>query len=208
MITVPDHASHHHRLLLLQAAQIAELNVVQLVNQSTAAAAWYWTATRQVGEHNALFVSFGASSISATVMVKSFDHICPVSAAGTSTLGGEELTQQLMRYFLEQIDEKYIDNTYIHRIHRRPVPQLARGSQHLLHSTLSRARVVQWTLIRPRASLMLYSVASESAHRVGGRPRGRFLSLRYHPTVAVLHLPSHLLTTWPAQRCFIFVTCR
>uniref|UniRef100_A0A914XPL8 Uncharacterized protein n=1 Tax=Plectus sambesii TaxID=2011161 RepID=A0A914XPL8_9BILA len=109
MITVPDNAGQHHRLLLLQAAEIAELNVVQLINQSTAAAAWYWTATNQISEHNALFVNFGASNISATVTVKSSDHIQPVSAAGDTTLGGEELTQQLMRYFLGKIDQKYID---------------------------------------------------------------------------------------------------
>uniref|UniRef100_A0A914W8E9 Uncharacterized protein n=1 Tax=Plectus sambesii TaxID=2011161 RepID=A0A914W8E9_9BILA len=104
MITVPDHAGQHYRQLLLQAAEIAELNVVQLINQSTAAAAWYWTATKHISVHNVLFVNFGASNISAAVMVKSLDQIRPVSAAGDTTLGGEELTQQLMRYFLKKIN--------------------------------------------------------------------------------------------------------
>uniref|UniRef100_A0A914WL46 Uncharacterized protein n=1 Tax=Plectus sambesii TaxID=2011161 RepID=A0A914WL46_9BILA len=121
MITVPDHAGQQHRQLLLQAAEIAELNVAQLINQSTAAAAWYWTATKQMSEHNALFVNFGASNITATVMVKSSNHIRPVSAAGDTTLGGEELTQQLMRYFLKKINNNKYQQQEQQEMHQQHI---------------------------------------------------------------------------------------
>lgn len=103
VITVPAHFDHAQREATVQAARLAGLTVLRLLNEPTAAALAYGLERAQVG----LFVIFdlGGGTFDITVLRLEDGLFQVVSTGGDTMLGGDDLDHLLVERMLEALEE-------------------------------------------------------------------------------------------------------
>jgi len=101
IISVPAYFNDNQRNATRIAAKLAGLKVERLINEPTAAAIAYGVR-EDSSEMNFIVVDLGGGTFDVSVMEK-FDDLLEVQAsAGDSELGGEDFTQALVEYILQQ----------------------------------------------------------------------------------------------------------
>ena len=101
IISVPAYFNDNQRNATRIAAKLAGLKVERLINEPTAAAIAYGVR-EDSSEMNFIVVDLGGGTFDVSVMEK-FDDLLEVQAsAGDSELGGEDFTQVLVEYILQQ----------------------------------------------------------------------------------------------------------
>uniref|UniRef100_A0A914CE96 Heat shock protein 70 n=1 Tax=Acrobeloides nanus TaxID=290746 RepID=A0A914CE96_9BILA len=113
VLTIPDFADQHYRQVVLQSAEVAGLHVVQLINQTTAAAMAYSYAAKNRDDDNVLLINFGAGSFSASVFQKDKREMHLISTSGSNSIGGHALTIKLMKHFLNLIPNLANDKKFL-----------------------------------------------------------------------------------------------
>lgn len=110
VISVPAYFNDTQRKATRNAAQIAGLNVVRLINEPTAAALSY--GLHKAGNDNQfMVVDLGGGTLDVSV-VELFENMIEVkSSTGDNQLGGEDFTQVLSILLKEQMSKQPIDNT-------------------------------------------------------------------------------------------------
>ena len=118
VVTVPPSFTRAQRILLMQTAQAAGLNVVALLHEN-AAAALYYGIDRLDNEtaHHALFYNFGASKVQVSVVKytaserqvsgagnKTVEHIEVLSHACNDQLGGRTLDALLASHIADEFE--------------------------------------------------------------------------------------------------------
>ncbi|KAK9470244.1 heat shock protein 70 family [Dipodascopsis tothii] len=109
VLAVPTWYTDVQRRAMIDAAQIAGLNPLRLVNETTAAAVGYGVLRQfpDGASKNVVFVDIGHSSL--TVLIGSFKHgeLKVLATAFDSHFGGREFDYALTEFFADQFKEKY-----------------------------------------------------------------------------------------------------
>ncbi|KAG7442655.1 heat shock protein 70 [Guyanagaster necrorhizus] len=111
VIAVPGWYTDIQRRAVLDAAAIAGLNVLRLINDATAAALGYGITKSDLPEsdspRNVVFVDVGHSSLSVAVVAFSKGQLTVKSTAYDRNLGGRDIDYALVKHFSEEFKGKY-----------------------------------------------------------------------------------------------------
>lgn len=111
VIAVPGWYTDIQRRALLDAAAIAGLNPLRLINDTTATALGYGITKSDLPEpenpRHVVFVDVGHSSMSVSVVAFSKGQLIVRGAAYNRNVGGRDIDHALVKYFSEQFKGKY-----------------------------------------------------------------------------------------------------
>lgn len=103
VITVPAHYNDPQRKAVAAAAMLADLPLVDLIEEPVAAALHYGV-TRDAHDQILLAYDFGGGTFDATTLSLDQNGIYVLSKAGLSDLGGKELDERIGETILEQFE--------------------------------------------------------------------------------------------------------
>lgn len=107
VVTVPAYFNDAQRQATIDACSIAGLKVERIINEPTAAALAYGLE-RNAGEGKAqtlLIYDLGGGTLDVTIMVVDGGVFEVKSTSGDTHLGGQDFDNNLVRYFLHQVEE-------------------------------------------------------------------------------------------------------
>jgi len=105
VIAIPSHFDINQRRAVIEAAKIAGLNVVSLINEATASAFAYFSIHTEEQTLTVLDIGGGTTDISVIAWA---DNICEVlSVDGTTQIGGVDFSNVLNNWYLDKLKEKY-----------------------------------------------------------------------------------------------------
>ncbi|KAI0665859.1 heat shock protein [Trametes maxima] len=111
VITVPGWYTDIQRRALLDAAQIAGLNTLRLINDTTAVALGYGITKSDLPEaenpRHVVFVDVGHSSMSVSVVAFSKGQLTVKSTAYERHVGGRDIDYALLQHFAHEFKDKY-----------------------------------------------------------------------------------------------------
>ncbi|KAJ3753622.1 heat shock protein 70 family [Lentinula raphanica] len=111
VIAVPGWFTDIQRRAIMDAASIANLNVLRIINDTTAAALGYGITKSDLPEadkpRHVAFVDVGHSSLSVAIVAFSKGQLVVKSTAYDRNLGGRDIDYALVRHFAEEFKEKY-----------------------------------------------------------------------------------------------------
>ncbi|OLY80723.1 Heat shock protein hsp88 [Smittium mucronatum] len=110
VISVPGWYTDRQRRSVMQACQIADLNCLRLINDSTSAALSYGITKHDLPEdkpRNVVFVDMGHGSFSVAVVAFKKGELSVKATAYAQNCGGRDLDQVLIDHFLVTLGEKY-----------------------------------------------------------------------------------------------------
>ncbi|KAG6837011.1 hypothetical protein H0H93_016473 [Arthromyces matolae] len=111
VIAVPGWYTDIQRRALLDAASIAGLNALRLINETTAVALGYGITKSDLPEpenpRHVAFVDVGHSSLSVSIVAFAKGQLTVKSAAYDRNLGGRDIDFALVRHFAEEFKVKY-----------------------------------------------------------------------------------------------------
>ncbi|WP_224244898.1 Hsp70 family protein [Hyalangium gracile] len=103
VITVPANFDDNQRSATREAASIAGLEVLRLVNEPTAAALAYGLSTSFQG--NALVFDLGGGTFDVSILEVKNGVFEVRATGGDSTLGGEDFDQRIVQWLVAQVEE-------------------------------------------------------------------------------------------------------
>lgn len=113
ILTVPSYFTSSERQAMLNAARIANLNCLELINETTAIAMNYGYYRQEkfdgLTPKNVALIDFGHSSIQVSIVAFTKGKI-EVLANTSRVIGGQNFDFKLCDYFCEQIKRKYYVN--------------------------------------------------------------------------------------------------
>lgn len=111
VIAVPGWYTDIQRRALLDAAAIANLNVLRLINDTTATALGYGITKTDLPEPEApryvAFVDVGHATLSVSVVAYAKGQVTVLSTAYDQNLGGRDIDYALVQHFAEEFKGKY-----------------------------------------------------------------------------------------------------
>nr|AHB34936.1 heat shock protein 70 [Octopus vulgaris] len=111
VVTVPAYFNDSQRQATKDAASIAGLNVLRIVNEPTAAALAYGLEKNLSGEKNVLIFDLGGGTFDVSILTIDQGSLFEVKAtAGDTHLGGEDFDNRLVDYFVEEFKRKHKKN--------------------------------------------------------------------------------------------------
>uniref|UniRef100_A0A7E4ZRF3 Heat shock protein 70 kDa n=1 Tax=Panagrellus redivivus TaxID=6233 RepID=A0A7E4ZRF3_PANRE len=138
VITVPSIFNSSQRQAIVNAGTIAGLNVLHIFNEPTAATIVYGLDKKGTGERNVLVFDFGGGSCNVSVL-NIEDNIYEVkSTAGDNHLGGEDLNNRMVNYFVWEFKRKHNIDLYTNPKALRRLRTACEVAKHTL-STASEA---------------------------------------------------------------------
>ncbi|KAF9050554.1 heat shock protein 70 family [Panaeolus papilionaceus] len=111
VIAVPGWYTDVQRRAMIDAAAIANINVLRLINDTTATALGYGITKSDLPEpenpRHVAFVDVGHADLSVSIVAFSKGQLIVKSTAYDPNLGGRDIDYALVEYFAKQFDEKY-----------------------------------------------------------------------------------------------------
>lgn len=107
VISVPASFTNAQRQATKDAAAIAGLKVLALINEPTAAAIAYQVNRRNPSEENIAIVDFGAGNLNVAVVNVGKRRVCVKAVCGSAVIGGNDITEALMKHVAGKFEEKY-----------------------------------------------------------------------------------------------------
>uniref|UniRef100_A0A0A9XY29 Heat shock 70 kDa protein 4L n=1 Tax=Lygus hesperus TaxID=30085 RepID=A0A0A9XY29_LYGHE len=112
VISVPSYFTNAERKALLDSAQIAGLNVLRLMNETTATALTYGIYKQDLPEpddkpRNVFFVDCGHSSLQVSAVAFNKGKLKMLATAADSNLGGRDIDRILAEYFCKDFETRY-----------------------------------------------------------------------------------------------------
>ncbi|MBO7127227.1 Hsp70 family protein [bacterium] len=107
VITVPAYFNNKQRQATKDAAAIAGIEVMRIINEPTAAALAYGFSKSFSEEKLLAVFDFGGGTFDITLMEVSKDTFNVVATAGNTFLGGEDITNALLDYLLDDLSTRY-----------------------------------------------------------------------------------------------------
>lgn len=106
VITVPANFSEAQRAATKEAAKLADLDLLQMINEPTAAAIAYGCSKTEAKDQTILIFDYGGGTFDCTILeVK--DHTFYVKASeGDPKLGGRDIDQAIVDHFTKMILEE------------------------------------------------------------------------------------------------------
>ena len=141
VITVPAYFNDAQRQATKDAGAIAELNVLRIINEPTAAAIAYGLNNSKQ-EQNVLIFDLGGGTFDVSLLTIE-DGIFEVKAtAGDTHLGGEDFDQTMMHHFIQEFKRKHkLDLTSSDRAMRRLRTACERAKRTLSSSTTAKLEI-------------------------------------------------------------------
>ncbi|WVZ06431.1 hypothetical protein V8G54_019777 [Vigna mungo] len=108
VVTVPAYFNDSQRKATMDAGAIIGLNVIRIINEPTAAAIAYGLDKRNdcVGERNILVFDFGGGTFDLSILTIENKVFQVKATAGNTHLGGEDIDNRMMNYFVEEMKRK------------------------------------------------------------------------------------------------------
>lgn len=108
VITVPAHFNHAQRQATLDAAHVADLNVLNMINEPTAAALTYAHKYPQrfQEEFNFLVYDFGGGTFDVTIVHNTKTEMRVLATSGDTNLGGDNFDCELLEYCVQWISDE------------------------------------------------------------------------------------------------------
>ncbi|XP_027926367.1 probable mediator of RNA polymerase II transcription subunit 37c [Vigna unguiculata] len=108
VVTVPAYFNDSQRKATIDAGVIIGLNIVRIINEPTAAAIAYALDKRNdcIGERNILVFDFGGGTFDVSLLTIEGKVFRVKGTAGNSHLGGEDINNRMMKYFVEELRTK------------------------------------------------------------------------------------------------------
>ncbi|XP_065210433.1 heat shock 70 kDa protein II-like [Planococcus citri] len=107
VITVPAYFNDSQRSATVDAAKIAGLNVLRIINEPTAAAIAYGLERKVSGVQNVLIFDLGGGTFDVSILTIQDGIFEVISTAGDTHLGGEDFNDALVDYFVEEFRRKH-----------------------------------------------------------------------------------------------------
>jgi len=107
VVTVPAYFNDAQRQATKDAATIAALNVLRIINEPTAAAIAYGLEHKGSGERNVLIFDLGGGTFDVSVLTIDGGIFEVRSTAGDTHLGGEDFDSRLVEHFAQEFRRKY-----------------------------------------------------------------------------------------------------
>lgn len=107
VITCPAYFNNSQRQATKDAAIIAGLNVLRMINEPTAAAMAYGLNVNNVGRNNILIFDFGGGTFDVSIMTMKGQEFKVRAVTGDTHLGGEDIDQRMVNYFVNEFNRKY-----------------------------------------------------------------------------------------------------
>lgn len=111
LITIPAHFDDRQRKATLSAARLAGLQVVGLLEEPVAAAAFYGAANNSHGS-TILVYDFGGGTFDATIVRSEPGILKVLATSGRTNLGGRELDLSLAQLLARSLGEEGLSATY------------------------------------------------------------------------------------------------
>nr|XP_007136815.1 hypothetical protein PHAVU_009G076700g [Phaseolus vulgaris]ESW08809.1 hypothetical protein PHAVU_009G076700g [Phaseolus vulgaris] len=109
VVTVPAYFNDSQRQATKDAGTIAGLNVMRIINEPTAAALAYGLDKRAkcvVGERNIFIFDLGGGTFDVSLLTIKGDVFKVKATAGDTHLGGEDMDNRMVKYFVEEFKRK------------------------------------------------------------------------------------------------------
>eukprot|EP01121_Diplochlamys_sp_Union-15-3_P007314 TRINITY_DN1849_c0_g1_i1.p1 TRINITY_DN1849_c0_g1~~TRINITY_DN1849_c0_g1_i1.p1 ORF type:complete len:566 (-),score=110.56 TRINITY_DN1849_c0_g1_i1:59-1705(-) len=107
VITVPAHFDNSMRQATLNAAKLAKLEVIRLINEPTAAAFSYVNSLNDKAEGKIMVFDLGGGTLDVTVLSYDSRTFSVECSSGDLHLGGRDWDANLEKLVMRKIDEKY-----------------------------------------------------------------------------------------------------
>jgi L1 cell adhesion molecule like protein len=107
VITVPAYFNDGQRQATKDAAEIAGLNVLQIINEPTAAAIAYHLHRTEAGSHNVLVYDLGGGTFDVSVLTMNGGKIEVKAVGGDTHLGGEDFDQALVNHCVIKFQQQH-----------------------------------------------------------------------------------------------------
>ncbi|KAE9546843.1 hypothetical protein FO519_009945, partial [Halicephalobus sp. NKZ332] len=107
VITVPSYFGYVQRQYVRDAAAIARLNILRLVNDPIAGATAYGIKKKRNEQRNILMFDLGGGVCNVAILAMENDVHTVMSIAGNNHLGGESFDNRMVDYFVQEFKEKY-----------------------------------------------------------------------------------------------------
>ncbi|XP_065210359.1 heat shock 70 kDa protein II-like [Planococcus citri] len=107
VITVPAYFNDSQRAATIDAAKIANLNVLRIINEPTAAAIAYGLEKKKSDEHNVLIFDLGGGTFDVSILSIHKGVFEVISTIGDTHLGGEDFDNRLVDHFVQEFKRKY-----------------------------------------------------------------------------------------------------
>ena len=107
VITVPAYFNDSQRRATRDAASIAGLNVLRIINEPTAAALAYGYNKKINGKENILIVDLGGGTFDVTLLTINEGIFMVKATSGDTHLGGEDFTNRLVDHFVKDFKRQY-----------------------------------------------------------------------------------------------------
>jgi molecular chaperone DnaK len=107
VITAPAYFNNKQRQATKDAALIAGIDVLRIINEPTAAAIAYGFSQPSDEEKLLAVFDFGGGTFDITLMEVSRGTFNVVATAGNTFLGGEDITNSIFEYFLEDLASNF-----------------------------------------------------------------------------------------------------
>ncbi|KAL2329575.1 hypothetical protein Fmac_017156 [Flemingia macrophylla] len=109
VVTVPAYFNDSQRKATIDAGAIAGLNVMRIISEPTAAAIAYGLDKRNncVGERNIFIFDLGGGTFDVSLLTIKDKNFCVKATAGNTHLGGEDIDNRMVNYFVEEMKRKH-----------------------------------------------------------------------------------------------------
>ncbi|KAL2329570.1 hypothetical protein Fmac_017151 [Flemingia macrophylla] len=108
VVTVPAYFNYSQRQATIDAGVIVGLNVIRIINEPTAAAIAYGLDKRNscVEERNIFVFDLGGGTFDVSLLTIKDKNYHVKATAGNSHLGGEDIDNKMVKYFVEEFKRK------------------------------------------------------------------------------------------------------
>uniref|UniRef100_A0A914E3C0 Heat shock protein 70 n=1 Tax=Acrobeloides nanus TaxID=290746 RepID=A0A914E3C0_9BILA len=110
VLTVPAYFDENQKKATIKAAELASLNVLELISEPSAAAYAYEYNKRQASNLNLLVFDFGGGTLDVVIVKVKNGNFDVMAIGGDTQLGGRDFDNVLMGYFMDIIVKKYKKN--------------------------------------------------------------------------------------------------
>ncbi|XP_065210480.1 heat shock 70 kDa protein II-like [Planococcus citri] len=107
VITVPAYFNDSQRCATMDAAKIAELKVLRIINEPTAAAIAYGLDKKGSNAHNVLIFDLGGGTFDVSILTIQDGVFEVISTAGDTHLGGEDFDSKMVDHFVQEFQRKH-----------------------------------------------------------------------------------------------------
>lgn len=107
VISIPAYFNNRQRQAMINAAQIADLTILQLLNDPTAISYAITLTEKFEGEQKMLIVDIGGGTFDSSIISYEEGMIEVSTTSGDTSLGGEDFNEELFQYAIKFLNEKH-----------------------------------------------------------------------------------------------------